>query len=208
MKHEGVEYVYFVDQLDKWRYRDRIASSIWDVREIPRKYESGMMDAKWLKMHPHLLFPGENTAWCDGHFRSQQRSPLEVFDKFDEDMIVYKHGARGCLYEEAKFCMERRVGNKKDLQRQVKRYRKEQMPEGFGLFQGNVLYRRPGAAAFNEEWWKHVNTYSTRDQVSMPFLFWRGDASFFALKERLRAVYFRKGGGGRHIFHGTRRYKK
>jgi hypothetical protein len=205
-KHKGVEFVYFVDNLDDWQYRDQIQDSIWDVREIPRKYDNGMMDAKWYKMHPHLLFPGENTVWIDGQWRSRWRLPRRIF-KRDTDVIVYRHEQRICLFKEAKFCMKHKVGNRKDIRRQIEAYKKDGMPEDFGLFQGNVIYRKPEAKVFNEKWWEQVNKRSTRDQISMPYVFWKEDISFMGLSAKARAPFFAKGMGGRHLFHGVRKYE-
>ncbi len=204
-KHDGVEYVYFVDNKDTWAYKDRIEASIWDVRETPRKYASGMLDAKWSKMHPHLLFPGEETIWCDANYFPHRESPLLNKHHISAEVSVYHHKtSRRCLFEEAAFCLSRGVGVAADIKRQIAAYKADGMPEQFGLFEGNVIYRKPEASAFNEAWWKQVNTYSTRDQISMPYVFWKNDIDFLGVTATAKAARFHK--GNTHLFHGVRNY--
>jgi hypothetical protein len=202
--HDGVEYVYFVHDKEHSLFKDKCEDSVWDVRVAPRKYGNHLMDAKWYKMHPHLLFPGEDTVWCDSLYVPGRKTPLHMF-RLDTDLIVFRHGARGCLFEEAQFCIDKNIGVGKDIQRQMDAYKKRGMPEDFGLFEGNVLYRKPGASKFNEEWWKQVNNYSTRDQIAMPYVLWRHDISFMNLSPKGKGRQFMK--GGKHLFHGTREYE-
>jgi hypothetical protein len=203
-KHEGVEYVYFVHDKEHPLFRDHHADSIWDVRVAPKKCGTYMMDAKWYKMHPHLLFPGENTVWCDSLYMPNRKSPVST-SNLDVDVIAYEHGPRSCLFEEAQFCLDRGVGVASDIERQIAAYRKRGMPEGFGLFEGNVIYRKPEARQFNEFWWDQINTYSIRDQISMPYVLWRHNISFLGLPHGAKVRRFFK--GGKHLFHGTREYE-
>ncbi len=94
---DDVECVYFVD--DKERYE----SDLWDVREMPRRLEDPRLEARWYKMHPHLLFPGEDTIWMDSSMIPiADPSPL-----FINDIVLYEHDNRDCVYEEAQTCLER-----------------------------------------------------------------------------------------------------
>jgi hypothetical protein len=205
IKHEGVEYVYFVDNLDDPLFRDFHEDSIWDVREVPKKYNDTRMDAKWYKMHPHLLFPGEETIWCDSLYFPHRESPLLNEHHISADVTAYHHNTnRKCLFDEAAFCLSHRVGNADDIKRQIAAYREEGMPEQFGLFEGNVIYRKPEASKFSESWWEQVNTHSTRDQISMPYVIWKNGIDFLGVTATAKKARFFK--GGRHLFHGTKEY--
>jgi hypothetical protein len=186
IKHEGVEYVYFVD--DKSHYRNR-TSSIWDIREVPIKFNSRRMTARWYKMHPHLLFPGEDTVWTDSNFLPRHRSPVPILTK---DLDVFAHGTkkRDCLYQEAAYCLQKGAGNAEDIKRQVAAYRAEGMPEHAGLWVTSQLWRSPDMAFINDEWWKQLQEYSNRDQISLPYLIWKHDVSYRTLKFRDRKDFF------------------
>jgi hypothetical protein len=187
-----VEYVYFVD--DKSKYE----SEVWDIREVPRRFDTPRTDSKWYKMHPHLLFPGENTVWTDGNYRPNRKDPTELFT---ESIVLFRHVTRSCLYDEADVCIDRKAASITDISKQVKAYRDRDMPAGFGLYQGNVLIRRPEAAAFNEAWWKETQRQSSRDQISMPYILWRDNIQYTSLSHKQKKPYFMK--TGKHLLHGV-----
>ena len=190
VKHNGVDYVYFVDNKEGYR------SSIWDIREVPLKYDN-RLTSKWYKMHPHLVFPGEDTVWIDGTFIPRETSPLGAVTT---NLVLRKHADRNCLYDEAATCLNRVKGNPsmipEDIIRQVAAYRSEGMPKHYGLYQSGVLYRTPEARLFNEAWWKQVTAFSIRDQISLPYVLWKENIQFsVVVKRRDAPVYFSKVGG-------------
>ena len=191
-KHLGVEYVYFVE--DKSGYN----SDIWDVREVPLRFDNSRMDAKWYKMHPHLLFPGEDTIWVDGNYKPMDDPTRLVTDT----IVLWEHASgRSCLYDEAAVCLNKNTGDPEQIRRQVQAYRGSGMPERFGLYQGNALIRKAEAAQFNEAWWDQTQLHSLRDQISMPYVLWRDSVQFTQLKHETKRPYFFK--SGRHRFHGA-----
>lgn len=191
VKHDGVEYVYFVDNKEGYE------SSIWDIREVPLKYDN-RLTSKWYKMHPHLLFPGEDTIWIDGTFMPHKGSPL---DRVSTSMVLRKHIDRDCLYDEAAICLNRAKGNPsvvpEDIIRQVAVYRSEGMPEHYGLYQSGIMCRKPEARLFNEAWWKQVTTFSVRDQISLPYVLWKESIPFSVFSKELTPKSFMK--AGRHL---------
>ncbi len=178
----GVKYVYFVD--DKSKYE----SSVWDVREVERKFDDSKIDAKWYKMHPHLLFPGENTFWIDANFRPV-KYPSRLFIR---DLGLYRHGNRDCVYAEATHCLWKRVGNAELIRKQIAYYEEQGMPRHFGLFLGGVLMRTPAAASFNEVWWEETLRFSARDQLSLPYALWKTKIPFASFNVEDHNKYCRR----------------
>jgi hypothetical protein len=91
------------------------------------------------------------------------------------DLAIFDHPDRDCLYQEAFFCQKRGKGNKKKLKRQMQAYRKEQMPQVWGLAETKCVIRRntDRMMGFNEAWWDQIDRYSLRDQVSLPYICWK-----------------------------------
>jgi hypothetical protein len=181
----GIEYVYFSDTKDDYE------SDIWDFRDAPRKFDTCVMDAKWYKMHPHLLFPGETTIWVDSLYVPMCRNPT-VLSKLD-DLVLWSHGERDCLYDEAALC-SRNVTNRPHIEEQVAEYKAQQMPEHYGLFEANVLIRQPSLSLFNELWWEQIQKFSIRDQISLPYVLWKHNISYTVLPGLRKHKWFFKGG--------------
>jgi len=194
VKHPKCEYVYYVDNAEGYE------SEIWDIREVPRKYEDTITDSRWYKMHPHLLFPGEDTAYVDANYRPRSNNPLPMAFC---DLVGYTHTAsRTCLYDEAQHCINRNIGNVEELKRQIRDYRASGMPKNWGLIMGGVLYRKPAASEFNEMWWEQFRMYnSLRDQISLQYCMWKTGVDFHRLSFSVIGCHFSK--AGRHLFHGT-----
>ncbi len=181
-KHDGVEYVYFVD--DKTKY----SSTIWDIRNIENRFDTPNMNSKWYKLHPHLLFPGENTIWIDANYKPGD-DPSSLFL---DDIMLYEHTSRHCLYAEADFCLKKDIGNADLLRKQVAYYKEKGMPKDFGLFMGGLLVRTPAVASFNEEWWEQILRFSSRDQLGLAYTLWRGNVSFSTFPNGYKNKYYSK----------------
>lgn len=73
-------------------------------------------------------------------------------------------------------CIQMGKGNRKTIQQQMKHYRDiEHYPSSHGLFACWFLLRKPNkrVARFNEAWWKEVERWSARDQLSFPYTLWK-----------------------------------
>jgi len=91
------------------------------------------------------------------------------------DFLARQHPRRGCLYDEAKFCLLRGKGEREDIFKQVAFYKKENFPIHNGLYAGYWLARRhtPRLKKFMKAWWEQILKYSDRDQISLPYVAWK-----------------------------------
>ncbi len=94
----------------------------------------------------------------------------------DADFLTRKHPKRDCIYDEAKFCIDKKgkKGNIRDIEKQIHDYRIAGYPEHNGLYFTHWLFRRHTARVkwFCEHWWKQLERYSHRDQISLPYILW------------------------------------
>ena len=94
----------------------------------------------------------------------------------DSDFATRLHRRkRDCIYEEGKICIERGMDNHEDISRQLDFYRSEEYPVHNGLYWTTILFRRhtERLKTFSMFWWKQLEEYSHRDQISLPYVAWK-----------------------------------
>ncbi len=89
---------------------------------------------------------------------------------------LFDHGRRSCAYREARLCLVKGKISRADYRRQVRYYKAEGFPEEQGLFTNTLMIQKmgdPATDAFNETWYDHFQSFSRRDQISLPFMLWK-----------------------------------
>lgn len=131
--------------------------------------DGGVMEAKEYKILAHKFIEDEISVWLDGNIFLEVPEEL-LIEHFlgDADIGVWKHPYRDCIYDEALSD----VGRVETLKHQVDHYRRQGFPEHAGLYECGTLVRRntPRVNEFNEAWWKEIKQWSTRDQISFPYV--------------------------------------
>ena len=97
---------------------------------------------------------------------------------FNNDIALFKHPERSCLYDEANTLIELTKGPGGDydvldnIYRQLEFYKEEGFPKDFGLFELSASIRKntPKIQAMNLRWWEIICRFSSRDQISLPFV--------------------------------------
>jgi hypothetical protein len=119
-------------------------SSRWDLRRCPEMYKDPRRNARLVKMLPHEFLPEATVSiWMDGSIQLHA-DPNALVDKYlkDNDIAIFKHPMRTCLFDEAQYCLDWFIGDKDRLTKQIDRYRKDKMPDYFGLWETKVVIRR------------------------------------------------------------------
>jgi hypothetical protein len=141
------------------------------------RFKEPVMNAKVYKILPHLFTKSPYRIWVDGNI-FPKRDSSEIIKELlgDHDIATYKHPWRNCLYAESQAARGRLKPEYWPLlDAQVAQYRQEGMPTNFGLAECGVLISRDNATTreFFERWWGQVTRYSSRDQVSFPYVWWK-----------------------------------
>lgn len=167
----GVHYVCFSDGRTA-------AAAGWEMRPLPQAFESPALANRFVKMHPHLLFPEcERSVYVDGNVefgagvKALADSALRA-----HGMALFAHPFRDCVYEEAVECAA--IGHDWiwNFARQMSGYRRQGMPARQGMFECNVLFRRhhePAVVAMMQAWWREFTRGARRDQLSFPYVAWQ-----------------------------------
>ena len=169
----GVDYYAFVDNpqdVKIWKQLPLLNFTYDD------KYKN-RRNAKIYKIMPHLFFPQhEIHIWHDVS-HALVKDPFEIAETYlkQNDIALFKHTQRTCIYDEAKILNELGYDHKENIDRQIQYYKDCGMPENLGLFELPVSIRKntPKIQAMNLAWWEQICRFSSRDQVSLPFCMWK-----------------------------------
>jgi hypothetical protein len=202
IREPGMEYVCFTDS-------DKLIAPGWDIRVTRRPDQpTSRLQAKWFKLHPHELFPGEKTMWMDGNCRIKSKL-TPIFDSVTSDtpFAMYTHPGRigflPCAYKEIDVCIERTADHYKNLLKLRDFLTDENYPKNAGLYVGRTMWRDPAASVVNKLWWDIVCKTTSRDQPSLAYVLWKLNIEVFNLGEwdHARVVVTKN---SKHSFHGTR----
>lgn len=161
-RHPEIQYVCYTN--NKRNVAKGVETILVDP-ELPCLSRS----SKWYKTHP----PEGDSLWIDGVFQVVA-DPRPVLDRIPGDVAIRPHAKKTCLYIEAIQCAARESDTPAIILRQVLRYHKDGMPQGFGMWEGGAIFRRGSCdRTWQERWWYELRHGSCRDQISLPYVVWR-----------------------------------
>ena len=95
-----------------------------------------------------------------------------------ESMLCLNHHVSTDIYEEAGLCIENGKGNAEQILSQIKEYETAGFPHGYGQTQNNFFVRNLKDERLKkvmQDWWKELNTFSERDQLSLTYCCWKNN---------------------------------
>ncbi|XP_050267336.1 probable hexosyltransferase MUCI70 [Quercus robur] len=161
--------------IGKWR--------IVVVKELP--FTDQRLNGKIPKMLSHRLFPhAKYSIWVDS--KSQfRRDPLGVLEallwRSNSILAISEHGARSSVYDEAKAVVNKNKATPEEVEVQLTQYRLDGFPEDKrfngkkALAEASVIVREhtPLSNLFMCLWFNEVVRFTSRDQLSFPYVLWR-----------------------------------
>jgi lipopolysaccharide biosynthesis glycosyltransferase len=178
------DYVCFSDAVDH-----DIEIGVWVVK--PLIFDGGDTAAqnRWHKFFPHKALPNySESIYIDGNVDIRDNYIFDIVESRSQDLIVPRHFARSCTYEEADALInsERFKSIDKDkFKKQADFLGDEKFPNDWGLSENNLIYRRHDSlriSAAMELWWWMYQNHSQRDQLGLAYSLWRYDVN---LKDHL-----------------------
>ena len=175
-------YIVF-DNCDYIAYTDKKYNvKTWEQRSI---YEFSHIDnfnhrrnAKIIKVLSTILFPEyEYIVWVDAN-RQLIINPEMIYNEYgdDFDLLLFKHGGRNCLYQEFNYIKNiTYLENQDILINQIDYYLSQGMPLGWGLFEMPtfIVKNTQKTKLFQMMWWEQICKFSSRDQISLPYVLWK-----------------------------------
>ncbi|KAM0060741.1 hypothetical protein Hdeb2414_s0004g00127631 [Helianthus debilis subsp. tardiflorus] len=153
------------------------------VRNLP--FKDQRLNGKIPKMLAHRLFPNARySIWVDS--KSQfRRDPLGVFEallwRSKSVLAISEHGARSSVYDEAKAVVEKNKATPEEVEVQITQYHRDGLPADKridgkkALNEASVIVREhtPVTNLFMCLWFNEVVRFTSRDQLSFPYVLWR-----------------------------------
>ncbi len=166
--HEGVDRIFFTD-----RPNDYIGTS-WSIFPACSLFTDPRRNSRASKILAHQYLHGyDYSVWIDGSIHLQA-SPLDLIETYlsNADIAMFGHPTRNCLYKEAEGCTNAGFDGREGFVAQIENYRRVGYPENNGLNECAVILRRHNEqiARFNDMWWSEYCRYSSRDQISLPYV--------------------------------------
>lgn len=165
----------------------------WEIRKLasPASVKRGDLINRYHKFFAESLFPDADVSiYIDGNIDVVGDISFLV-DEFVKSKALFgslKHPQRKNVYEEIEAI--RNLGKFKfddaiKADKQLESYRLDGFPADFPLQAATVLFRRHGIddrlGKAMSLWWRQVNTYTCRDQLSLPYVLWKTDLPYIAI---------------------------
>ena len=173
--NNDVLFVCFTDRSD-------IKSDIWNIVHVESNSDNSRIAAKYWKFFGYRCFARQSkiTIWVDASLKILN-SLLPLSHKILESsksvsIITFHHPRRSCVYSELFWVFIMGKESIKNLLRTWFFLKKNRYVCGDGLIAGTVLIRKYLIEEENKldklmlDWWRCVNTYSTRDQLTFNLL--------------------------------------
>lgn len=184
-KFDGCEFVCFTDQKD-------LVSEIWEIRYVEDVTRSPILQNRYYKFFPHLIFDNyKYSLYVDANI-SICANPLDLIDKYmtgDSFIACPRHFLRDCIYDEAEECIKNGIGRESEIRRLIFDYKSECFPEHYGLAENNIIIRvhsSPYLKCLMDEWWFHINNGPLRDQLSLMYICWKNNCKLKFISESAR----------------------
>lgn len=171
--YPNADYFAFVDEkhvgVSGWK------QIICPSFSLDEKY-GGRRDAKIYKIMPQAFLPDyDYWIWTDPTHEVTV-DPAEICNSLgDKDIAVFKHTDRDCVYQEASEVLRLGIDHVEALSQQVSYFLRQGYPRNNGLYELPVSVRKNTNAIrrMNMMWWELICKYSSRDQISLPFILWK-----------------------------------
>lgn len=182
MQYIQCEFICFTDQ--------QIESKYWRIVQILPDISPSMMNRKYKILAHRYLKEYSISIYVDSNIKITG-NPYDLvsiyLDKYD--FCLPKHYLRSCVYKEAEACMNEGKSSASTTQKQMSYYRSQGLPEDYGLTENNILLRRhnePKVISLMNSWWRELNIWTQRDQLSLSYVVWKVNYPFGFMHESSR----------------------
>ena len=169
------DYVLFTDNQELIR-QGHFAH--WTIRPLVFNKLTNVKNARWHKVNAHKLFPEyDYSLWLDSNIVVNNDGLFDLANKLIKQntlVAVPNHPERKCIYAEAEKIKEYKIDYPDIVDTEINVLRDDGYPENNGLSETGILLRKHNEITrMLNLWWKMINTYSKRDQLSFNYTLWK-----------------------------------
>lgn len=194
----GVEFVLFSDR------KPRFVRG-WRWRPLPPQ-TAGMSQSmvnRFCKFFPHAVLPDADcTIYVDANtlILADLQPLIDEFIASGAVIGLFPHKQRADIFEEFEFSVAVGKIPPSDVEagrRQLRRYRDEGLPADHLFTENAIIFRRHGDPALEaamDLWWEQLETYTKRDQLSLPYVLYRSGirAKVWDWNYKFENAYFKR----------------
>lgn len=180
-RYAGCDFVCFTDQ-------ESLKSKEWTLIAVENPGNKNIALNRKYKMLPHRYLDGyEQSIYVDANILITG-NPRVLADKYLQkcDLVVPRHQARDCLYDEGRECIATMRSPLLETVRQMRYYSGQGYPRHFGLGDNSVILRNhknPMVIKIMDDWWREFSTKTKRDQLSLGYALWKNGRNFQYMDE-------------------------
>ena len=169
------DYVMFTDNRDLIK---RGKYEHWTIRPLAFDKLTNVKNARWHKVNAHILFPEyDYSLWIDSNIIVNNENLFQTLDKLITQkcpVAVPNHPLRTCIYDEAAEIKRCQIDFPKTVDAEMNFLKRKHYPKGNGLSETNILLRKHNDITETLDlWWKMIEKYSKRDQLSFNYALWQ-----------------------------------
>lgn len=158
----------------------QLKSENWIIKPIEELNLTGNQINRFYKFHPAKYVGSYRySMYIDGNVKIiSDITPFFYAAKESKwGIAMHAHSERNCVYKEAKACLFYKRGNADAIANQMEFYRKEGLPDEFGLCMAAVIVvdnQNPHSKLILDAWWdEFMRSKSGRDQLAFPYVIWK-----------------------------------
>ena len=167
-------YVCFTNNKKLLRFKHM---GMWEIRKMQFAELDNTRNARWHKLHPHILFPDcSESLWIDANLDILTDKLFAIINIRNADILIPEHNLRDCIFEELEAVKKAKLDDEERLQKVENYLLANNMPKSYGLNETNIMYRKhnvPFIKKIMNEWWNMIENYSKRDQLSLSYVLWK-----------------------------------
>ncbi len=167
---EEFDYILFCNDIAEKQV------GVWQIRPIEYTNPIQTKIARYVKTHPEELLPEyEFSVWMDLTVVIKSdyiyKRAIELYNQ-GTLIATHIHPERKCIYNEMFGMLKFRWEYENVILDWGRYLRQQHYPRNTGTWETRVLYRKHSKQMhqFNNEWWRCIETYSRRDQLSFNYV--------------------------------------
>lgn len=175
---ENIKYVFFTESYSN-------VPDGWTMQPINGLDHLSDKDKnRYVKFHPSEFLPSYDVCiYIDGNIEITNNISLliEEISNKNEDLYLYRHYERGCIYDEGTKCIEDSLDWFWRIKRQMNRYSNESYPKDRGLFENNIIISKnnKNSKKLLHLCWEEYSKEAKRDQLALNYCSWKLDVPIF-----------------------------
>ena len=179
-----VEPLFKIDNVDYFLFTDneKVNGKIWNKEPIEEKIlqSNNILTNRYLKFHPNKLFKDkyDYSIYIDGNIQVIGDITELIYSINPKTgLSIHRHAERDSIYNEGRFCILNKKGNKQYIKEQLKKYKMEGMPEHYGLLECSIIVtdlKNENAKIIYDNFWNEfIASKTMRDQLIFPYILWK-----------------------------------